>query len=685
MKLISLLSAVLLLSVGDVTAVTNVTGTLGKTVLFNAAVAVGSYVQWSYNNAPVYTLSLSFRCLNQFAGRCSLYDNGSLSINNVSYADEGVYVLTVIPPDSSTTIDTNYELKVYAPLSAPVLRSVTSSSLVNGTNVTLQCDAGGQNVTSYTFYRDGQKILCSDRVICRGSFLDLTPISENDSGSYTCTIQNPVSANTSDPRSLIVYVPVSNVAVTSNVSGLVWPGLDSVTLRCSARGTNISYLWSLKGAPISGGGRYTLTDNNTALIISPVSTTDNGPFTCTARNIINSQNSNDVKLNLAAPVSSVALTSNTSAVLWAGQDSVSLYCSAQGSAITFSWSLNGSKVSLNPSYSITQGDSPPNSTLTISPVSKTDTGPFICTVSNRANSMNSNAANLNINWFPDGYIFCTAQPINQVVKLGCSWPGGKPAANVTMIFGGVQNTSANEVYRNVSSSSDIHGNNLTCNGDQLGRNSRCILSFEPPTSPDHKNNTVTPALLGSAVNLIVDLQAGVRSRATTMSTQVLPASFSWYQGNNSTPIQTGGKFRVDSTPYASTLNIDKLTEAESGEYKCVAENFMGSSTFLFKVKVSQSVGGSSGGLDGGAIASIVIGVLAGVALIGVIAFFIVKKRKTPKPIYEDPDSPPPHVYETQLQGVASNIVPPKKEESHYQQLSHGDKSVYHTVMPGSGR
>ncbi|CAJ0928381.1 unnamed protein product [Ranitomeya imitator] len=162
-------------------------------------------------------------------------------------------------------------------------------------------------------------------------------------------------------------IPVSNVAVTSNVSGLVWPGLDSVSLRCSADGTNVSYSWSLQGAAISGGGRYLLTDNNATLIISPVSTDDSGSFICTATNIINSLNSRNVTFNLASPVSAVMLTNNTSAVLWAGEDSASFHCSAQGSAITFSWRLNGTQVLSKPPYSITQSDSPPNSTLTISP------------------------------------------------------------------------------------------------------------------------------------------------------------------------------------------------------------------------------------------------------------------------------------------------------------------------------
>ncbi|KAM4016359.1 cell adhesion molecule CEACAM5-like [Anomaloglossus baeobatrachus] len=677
--LVLLLCAVLLLTLGDVAAVvTNVTGTLGTSVLFNANLPSGSNVQWSHKSLPVSNSSSSPQCLNQFIGRCESYQNGSLRVNNVSYNDEGMYDLSVLGLRSSI-----YQLRVYAPLSTPTLNSISSFPLITGSNVTLQCDAGGQNVTSYTFYRDGQKIICSGRVICRGSFLDFTPISESDSGSYTCTIQNPVSANTSDSLGLSVCVPVSNVVVTSSNSGLVWPGLDSVTLRCSARGTNVSYSWSLQGAPISGRGRYTLTDSNTALIISPVSATDNGSFICTAKNIINNVTSNDMKLNLAAPVSAVMLTSNTSAVLWAGQDSASLYCSAQGSAITFSWSLNGSQVSSKPPYSITQRDPPLSSTLTISPISKTDTGPFTCTASNMANNQTSNAVNFSINWSPDGSTLCTAELRNETLRLGCSWPGGKPAANVTMIFTDLQNTSANEVYRNVNYSSDIYGSNLTCNGNQLGRISNCMLVFESPTVPDHNNDTVTPALVGGAVNLTVDLQAGARSRATTLSTQVLPSTFSWYQGNSSS-IQTGGKFRVDSTPYASTLNIDKLTEADSGEYKCVAKNFIGSSTFLFNVKVSRN-GGSSNGLSGGAIAGIVIGVLAGVALIGVIVFFIFKKRihlgKSNQPVYEDAYSQS-NIYETRLPGSSSSKTPSRKEEPNYQNVMH-NTSIYYNVGPGS--
>ncbi|XP_073512019.1 cell adhesion molecule CEACAM1-like [Phyllobates terribilis] len=619
---------------GAVSAQVSVNGSLGGSVDFilHITLPANRAITWRTGEGSIYIA----RILNNdpptyntsYTSRTLLFPNGTLRLDKLTDADKRIYGVTVENQADFTNQVVDYQLGVFPPLSAPVLRSsVTANNpFVNGTNMSLQCDAGNQTVISYIFQRDGQKIICSERLICSGSFLNFTPVADNDGGTYTCTIQNPVSSNTSNSLSLSVYFPVSNVTVTSNVSGLVWPGLDSVTLKCSARGTNVSYSWSLQGAPISGGGRYTLTDNNSTLIISAVSTNDNGSFVCTAKNLENSQTSSDVKFILASPVSAVTLTSNTSAVLWAEEDSASLHCSALGSAITFSWSLNGSQVSSNPPYYITQSDSPPNSNLTISPVSKIDTGPVTCKATNRANNETSSAINLNVKWSPDGNIVCTAQPIGQLVQLGCSWPGGNPAANVTMTFGNVQNTSINQVFRNVSSSSNIHGSSLTCNGYQR-RNSSCVVPFEPPSSPDHKNETVNAAEVGGAVNLTVNLLAGVKSRATAVSAQVLPATFSWYQGNSSTTIPVGGKFRVDSTPYASTLNIDKLTEAESGNYKCVAENFIGNTTFLFNVKVSQRDAGSSGGLDGGAIAGIVIGVLAGVAIIGIIVFFIVKKKK----------------------------------------------------------
>ncbi|XP_077112421.1 hemicentin-1-like [Ranitomeya variabilis] len=455
----------------------------------------------------------------QYRGRCELFQNETLRLDNLTSVDEGHYSLYVFNEKNFITEIVSYDLKLYTFLNAPSL-SIISDRTVHGTNVTLRCDAGNQEATTYAFYRDGQRIICSEHVICRGSFLDFTPISEKDSGSYTCTIQNPVSANTSDSLSLIVV----------------------------------------------------------------------------------------------APVSAVTLTSNISEVLWAGEDSVSLHCSAQGSAIIFSWSLNGEPVSPNPPYSITQSDSPTNSTLTISPVSRHDAGPFTCTASNLANSETSNTLDLTIRWRPEGNVLCLVTSENDgYVVLGCSCPGGNPPANVTMKLNNTLSTAWTTVTRNISRDHNLQGSNLTCFGDQMGRTSSCTIALEPPHCSTHNNSAIIHIKEGEPVAMRVSLAPG------------LPAEFTWFHLNPDpvpVTVQAHRQITVESNGSTSTLFLSQARASESGSYECWARNIIGRGTFNFNLRVAKQASGWSGG----AVAGIVVGVLLLLFLIAILIFILIRRR-----------------------------------------------------------
>ncbi|XP_073512016.1 cell adhesion molecule CEACAM1-like [Phyllobates terribilis] len=499
----------LLVASGLVTPVISmeqVDGMLGHSVDFKIPITLPSQYRIDWNCGHTGKVIVIARLTSSgspqynplYKGRTELMENGTLRLNNVSFADESTYKTKVFNPVTFNSYVQRYQLTIYSKLTTPALILNQKSPLISGTNVTLRCDAESQTVTSYTFYRDGQKIICSEpHVICRGSFLDFTSITEHESGYYTCTIQNPVSSNTSDSITVTVSVPVSSVTLTSNASELLWPGRDSVSLRCSARGTNVSYSWSREDTPLPENSRYHLSKNNSILIINQVSSADTKLLTCKASNWVNTETSNQVDFNFASPVSAVTLTSNTSAVLRAGEDSVSLHCSAEGSAITFSWRLNGEPVSQKSPYYITQSDSPPNSILTISPVSRNDTGPFTCEASNLLNSKTSNELNLLLNWYPEGGIACISNPYDTRLQIYCSWPGGQPAANVTMIFNNIATMGQNEVTRNVPFGQKIQkSSNLTCIGNHQQKRFSCTLIFGIPRLPKGKDKTVTAVTEG---------------------------------------------------------------------------------------------------------------------------------------------------------------------------------------------
>ncbi|XP_069802601.1 carcinoembryonic antigen-related cell adhesion molecule 2-like isoform X2 [Dendropsophus ebraccatus] len=382
-----------------------INGALGGSAYFNVSEPTTTDVSWQYKS-PQALEPERLRCNNKLIKKCET-KNGSLILYNITYNDEGEYIMTYIMTECKK--EERYYLQVYDYLSAPVLRSNHTRFVTNGTNVTLRCDAEQyQNVTAYTFYQDQTPICFEPNVICRGRYLDFTPITEKHSGSYTCTIRNPISNNTSDFLNLTVLAPVTVVTVTSDTSG----------------------------------------------------------------------------------------------ALWAGEDSVSLYCTAQGSPITFSWSLNGNPVSSIPPYYITQSDSPPSSNLTISPVSKNDIGSFTCTASSLKNNKSSNAANLNINWYPEGIIQCIAKTTSQTVQLGCKWSRGKPAAYVTMVYNNTTEINLDGVSREVALSSIIRGSNLICNGIQLERTSSCVLLFYPISQQGLNGEVIAGIVTGILAGIV---------------------------------------------------------------------------------------------------------------------------------------------------------------------------------------
>ncbi|XP_031762393.1 hepatocyte cell adhesion molecule-like [Xenopus tropicalis] len=193
-------------------------GELGKSVYLTVKLNLPAQreVQWRFGtNTLIVSAQPGIPPIyyGAYRGRCTLYENTTLQLDSLTDADTGQYTLSVINVDTGAQQQGSVNLTVHSPLTSPTLKvnvSTTNGNAypVNGTIVSLHCDAGGQNVVSYTFYKDGVTACSQPYVTCDKDFLYFQPIMMSDTGTYTCKIENSVSSNTSQPLSLTVIGPL---------------------------------------------------------------------------------------------------------------------------------------------------------------------------------------------------------------------------------------------------------------------------------------------------------------------------------------------------------------------------------------------------------------------------------------------------------------------------------------------
>ncbi|KAJ8403114.1 hypothetical protein AAFF_G00360300 [Aldrovandia affinis] len=98
---------------------------------------------------------------------------------------------------------------------------------------------------------------------------------------------------------ITVDVPVSVPVVKMSSTSEVVEDKDDVTWTCLVEnGTRVWYQWLRDGRPIRTGERYTLSSNNSTLVISPVRKEDIGEYSCVVGNFISQKKSEPVALSV---------------------------------------------------------------------------------------------------------------------------------------------------------------------------------------------------------------------------------------------------------------------------------------------------------------------------------------------------------------------------------------------------
>ncbi|XP_071460277.1 uncharacterized protein [Marmota flaviventris] len=352
-----------------------------------------------------------------FSGRETIYPNGSLLFVNVTKEDTGFYTLQTIA--ASLHIETaTGEFHVHEKLPKPNITINNSQPMEGEDSLALTCEPE-INYATYLWKINNQTIPDGDRLKLSNNNRTLTlfNVTRNDTGPYECEIQNPVSANRSDPLTLnISYGP--DAPIINPPDSHFHPGTN-LNLSCHADSNPpAQFSWSFNGRPL---------ESTQELSIPNLSTNNSGSYVCVTHNSVTILTRTTTKnITVSGPLTPPHLTASNTRV--AKGDSVQLTCIPNDTEISIPWLLNNKTLQLTDRMQLSLN----NSILSINPVLKMDEGEYHCEVSNPISSLKSNPITLTV-------IGLVAQPSLRATNtephsVAMTCLSGDPGISITWIF-----------------------------------------------------------------------------------------------------------------------------------------------------------------------------------------------------------------------------------------------------------
>ncbi|XP_010226739.1 PREDICTED: hemicentin-2-like, partial [Tinamus guttatus] len=421
-------------------------------------------------------------------------------------------------------------------------------SVLEGSGVTLECQAEGQPVPQVTWLKDGQPLGLQPpsraRLAPDGSSLLLEGLQAADAGAYTCLARNVPPSIESGGTEELLY----------GVLGML------VTLECRARGTGpLQLSWLKDGLPLGLSARVRLLSAGRTLRISPVQVADAGLYTCVAANEAGVANRSFVLHIQVPPVLEVTPESSEEQVVMAGAE-VTFTCDATGSpAPVLSWLKDGEP--------LVPGGNGTSSRLRLEAVGLADAGVYSCLAMNEAGEA-SQRFRLVVMEPPQ--VEVPAHMVEMLITAGAPLElmclvTGVPVPTVTWekdgrLLAGPQLVAGNESTLRIERAEVADAGLYTC------------LATSPAGEDSgtfHVQAQVPPIIAGAGETRNITVRAGEQL------TLECPAA-----ADARVRVLDGGRF----------LQLGAPLRTDSGDYSCTASNALGSTSLRFHVDVHVSPG-----------------------------------------------------------------------------------------------
>ncbi|XP_049643463.1 carcinoembryonic antigen-related cell adhesion molecule 1-like [Suncus etruscus] len=218
-------------------------------------------------------------------------DNRILTVLNVTRNDRGPYVCETSNPVSVQRSNPFYLTVLYGPDDPTI--SPSKRDYLQGENLSLSCLTASYPPAEFSWFV-GEKPLGFTQT------LSIHNLSLNDSGSYSCLVNNSA---THLNRTTVINITVSKSVTLPSIRAsntTVTEGAGPVVLTCLTNDTGISIRWYLNDKDLQPAERRKLSADNRTLTLQPVWEADGGDYQCEVSNPVSSRRSNQVRLKVTS-------------------------------------------------------------------------------------------------------------------------------------------------------------------------------------------------------------------------------------------------------------------------------------------------------------------------------------------------------------------------------------------------
>uniref|UniRef100_A0A8C8S4Q0 Heparan sulfate proteoglycan 2 n=1 Tax=Pelusios castaneus TaxID=367368 RepID=A0A8C8S4Q0_9SAUR len=502
-----------------------------------------------------------------------------LRIPQVSAADSGEYVCRVstgtVTQEAAliVTIEDSTGPSYSSGLALPIRIETSSSSVIEGQTLDLNCLIAGQAAATVTWYKRGGSLPDGHQV--SGSHLRLVQVSAADSGEYVCRASTSTGLH---EASITVSIPSdtssayrlqSPIISIEPHSTAVRQGED-VTFKCrihdGARPINITWKMSLKQQLQDN---VKISPNGSVISISRARPSNQGPYRCVAANRYGVANS---VVNLMVQGSPTVSVMPKGPVTVKVGKSISLDCLGIGEPRPLvRWSRLGVRQKIEHQTLLPLES---QAVLQISAAKPEDAGTYICTAQN---SIGSTQAQVDVNveaaHAKPGAPEVTVKPTLTVVAgetatLRCSATGNPPP---TIQWSKLraplpwQHQVVNDTLL-VPRVAQQDSGQYICNASNAAGFTEAFVTLDVETPP-----------YATSLPEEVSVQAGEAVQLQCLAHGTPPLRYQWSKANGSLPGRAVLREGV--------LQISAAAPEDSGTYRCLVSNRVASAETFARVSV----------------------------------------------------------------------------------------------------